>query len=962
MKKYSLHVLSLLAGIFLLSACVDEQAIKSSTDVEEGRAVNLSLSFATGDPEIIQTKSALTEGRVSDLYVLLFDENGTRVPVTSENKGYFEHLSGLSGSISFQTTTGKRRIYGIANLKSDATQSLKSSLDNIAEESDLATIPVSLKDNIVSFTGNSFLASGYYTSGKEATNEPEEAELVSIDLNDGGQTVIKDDNGKTIDGSIKLIRLFSNITFSISKIGDKVDSFEPISWKIVNVPVTSSLYKGGSSSSESSDYFPTSVSQRFVNNTFEFAMLENLQSSTDISDKNIREAADKRPSNATYVELKGHFVGTGKREGYQNPAKVDANVTYFISLGMGSDKNSTDLGDYKSKRNKIYVYNIQVAGVDEIITEVKEKSPYHRADSDVTYVEGEVDNYDAHYESSVYTFNIKDIDAYGTDFLVKTPFTTGYIKLSDAKEENDDYAENWQWIHFMVNEKFSGQYSDNKQRYPNESNKFKLMDVKKFSEYLKEKKNYLNNELKVTCFIDEFYYKSKNWTEFVNTEPRVMQIMCNIDSYTHNTNHSSSLREARYTISQKSIQTIYALDSKKTAWGIEWINETDPISADNYGNNTKGDNMNNGYANLLAETQLIGKDWYANGADFSSELKKAYAACMSRNRDENGDTKISKDEMKWYLPAIYQYMDIWMGTFGLPNGFALYQKNGDYDHFYASNKKRILWAEEGSSFGNDNDGSDTGRDYGRSIRCIRNLGMSSEQEAAGTYPDQYYSENNLVFDMSNMNSQSIREQYLEGELDEHVHTDFNGANAPYKKFKFAKDVVPNFTVKVLSSENKRVYATGGETHENKSGYFEQGEGPTGYSPDYTQKFTTGYGWRKKTYYRFYKDEEQEVWKDKTQSQITRTDLTTNMRLGNSPCKYYSEDGDSEGWRVPNQRELQMLIRAEKTGNKTVYSWTSYAFTENRVYMFYENILQLTSPGNPKYANPLLYIRCVKDVK
>ena len=245
MKKYSLHVLSLLAGIFLLSACVDEQAIKSSTDVEEGRAVNLSLSFATGDPEIIQTKSALTEGRVSDLYVLLFDENGTRVPVTSENKGYFEHLSGLSGSISFQTTTGKRRIYGIANLKSDATQSLKSSLDNIAEESDLATIPVSLKDNIVSFTGNSFLASGYYTSGKEATNEPEEAELVSIDLNDGGQTVIKDDNGKTIDGSIKLIRLFSNITFSISKIGDKVDSFEPISWKIVNVPVTSSLYKGG---------------------------------------------------------------------------------------------------------------------------------------------------------------------------------------------------------------------------------------------------------------------------------------------------------------------------------------------------------------------------------------------------------------------------------------------------------------------------------------------------------------------------------------------------------------------------------------------------------------------------------------------------------------------------------------------------------------------------------------------
>lgn len=958
MKRYGLYVLSLFASIFLLSACVDEQAVNSSTDVEEGRQVNLSLSFITGDPEVIQTKSALIEGSVSDLYVLLFDESGTRVPITSSEGGYFENLNGLSGSVSFQTTTGKRRLYAVANLKSDATKNVKKSLDNIEQESDLATIPVFLKDNIVSFTGNSFLASGYYTSGKDATNEPEEAELVSIDLNNSGQAVIKNDKGNTIDGSIKLIRLFSNITFSISK-ASNVDSFEPISWKIVNVPVKSSLYKEGSLSSESSDYFPTSVSQRFVNNTFEFAMLENLQSSTDISDKNIREAADKRPLNATYVELKGHFVGTGKREGYGKPAKVDANVTYFISLGMGSDKNTIDFGDYKSKRNKIYVYNIQVAGVDEIITEVQENDPYHRADGDVTYVEGEVDNYDAHYESSVYTFNIKDIEAYGTDFLVKTPFTTGYIKLSEATENDENYAENWQWIHFMVNEKSGKSYSDNKQRYPNEINKSKLMDVKRFSEYLKERDNYLNNELKVTCFIDEFYYKNKNWTEFVNTEPRVMQIMCNIDSYTHNSNHTSSLREARYTISQKSIQTIYALDPTKTAWGIEWVNETEPISASNYGDYTKGENMNNGYANLLAETQLIGKSWYANGADFSSELKKAYAACMSRNRDENGDTQISKDEMKWYLPAIYQYMDIWMGTFGLPNGFALYQGNGDMHHFYASNKKYILWAEEGSSYGNNND-----NDFGypaRSIRCIRNLGMSSEQEAAGTYPDQYYSEDNLVFDMSNMNSQSIREQFLEGELDEHVHTDFNGANAPYKKFKFAKNVVENFTVRYLETESQRVYATGGKNHDNESGYFRSGKGPNGYTMDRGKKF---YDWSDKCYYyRYYKTTEQEVWKEKIQSQIKRTELATNMRLGNSPCKYYSEGGDNQGWRVPNQRELQMLIRAGKASGANLYSWTSFAFTSGRVYAYDQKNLFLTSTNKTSdYYDPSFSIRCVKDVR
>ena len=956
MKRYSLYVLSLFASIFLLSACVDEQAIKSSTDVEEGREANLSLSFATGDPEVIQTKSALTEGNVSDLYVLLFDESGSRVQITSNEGGYFENLSGLSGSISFQTTTGKRRIYAVANIKSDATGSIKTALDGIDSESGLKQIPVSLNENIVSFSGSSFLASGYYTAGENATTEPTEAETVVIDLVEGN-AVIKNTGGVITKGSIKLVRLFSNIAFSISK-ADGVDAFEPISWKIVNVPVASPLYKGETSSSS---YFSTSESQRFEKNSFEFAMLENLQSAASgITDKNDREAADKRPEHATYVELKGHFVGTGKREGYDQPVKVDANVTYFISLGMGSDKNTIDFGDYKSKRNKIYVYNIQVAGVDEIITEVQEDNPYHRADGDVTYVEGEVDNIDAHYESKVYTFNIKDIEAYGTDFLVKTPFTTGYIKFSDAKTTDQNYAENWQWVHFMVNEK-SGkqQYSDNKQRYP-KSNKSKLMDVKGFSEYLKNTDNYLNGELKVTCFIDEFYYKNKNWTEFVNTDPRVLQIMCNIDSYTHNTNHTSSLRAARYTISQKSIQTIYALNRNITAWGIEWVNETAPISKSNYGDNTNGVDTNNGYANLLSETQLIGKNWYNknSGTAFNSELGKAYAACMSRNRDEDGDGKIDKNEMKWYLPAIYQYMDIWMGTFGLPNGFPLYQGNGTMEHFYASNKKYILWAEEGSSFGNDNDNGSP-----RSIRCIRNLGMTEKQMENGTYPDQYYSENNLVFDMSNMNSQSIRGQYLEGELDAHVHTDFNGANAPYKKFKFAKDVVSNFTVKVLSSENKRVYATGGQKYNGESGYFEIGKGPDGYSPDHTQRFTTGWNWNKTTYYRFYKDEEKEVWIDQTrQSRITRTDLTTNMRLGNSPCKYYSEDGDSKGWRVPNQRELQMLIRAGKTGGQAVYSWTSYAFTENRVYMFYEDILQLTNPGNPNYINPSLYIRCVKDIK
>lgn len=973
MKRYSLYVLSLFASIFLLSACVDEQAVNSSVDVVEGREVNLSLSFASGDPEVIQTKSALTEGRVSDLYVLLFDERGNRVPITSKDQGYFENLSGLSGSISFETTTGKRRIYGIANLNSDATKSIKNQLDAITNESGLKEIQVSLKDNIVSFSGSSFLASGYYTAGKDATTEPDAANLVAIDLV-GDNAVVKDaTTNKPIDGSIKLVRLFSNITFNISKTVD-VETFEPVSWRIVNVPTASPLYKGvGESSNESKNYFSTSISQRFEKNSFEFAMLENLQSASNINDKNDRESDKLRPECATYVEIKGHFVGKGNKKDkdgnvIEDNAKVDANVTYFISLGLGSDRYSENKGDYNSKRNKIYKYNVTVAGVDEIITEVIKKDPYHRADGDITYVEGVVDNIDAHYESKVYTFNIKDIEAYGTDFLVKTPFTTGYISLAEANPGDQNYAENWQWVHFMVNATNRGNnaYLDAKQRYPED--KTKLMDVKEFSSYINKKENFLNGELKVTCFIDEYYYKNKNWTEFVNTEPRVLQIMCNIDSYTHNGNHTSSLRSARYTISQKSIQTIYALNPDITAWGIEWVNETAPISNETGSVDTdgmKGEDKNNGYANLLREG-LDGNDWYnGNGADFNKKFNKAYAACMSRNRDENGNGRIDKDEMKWYLPAIYQYMDIWMGTFGLPNGFALYQGDGDMHHFYASNcmtdnkgakLRYILWAEEGSSYGANNDKGSVDR----SIRCIRNLGMTDDQMKAGKYPDQYYTENNLVFDLSNMNSQSIRNQFLEEELDKHTHTDFNGANAPYRKFKLAKNKATDFTVKYLGKVEYKVYAEEGEMHNGKSGYFRKGNGPDGYIRDDNDYFSVGNGLKRKKYYRYYKIEEKDEWLDRKQNEISRSELMTNMSLGNSPCKDYSEDGDSDGWRLPNQRELQMIIRAGKVSGQNLYSWTKYAYNETRVYAYNQNLYLTDGDDNTK--DPKHQIRCVKDMK
>lgn len=42
-------------------------------------------------------------------------------------------------------------------------------------------------------------------------------------------------------------------------------------------------------------------------------------------------------------------------------------------------------------------------------------------------------------------------------------------------------------------------------------------------------------------------------------------------------------------------------------------------------------------------------------------------ACLTRNRDFNGDGEISGDELRWYTPSLDQVLGIWVGEPGLPS-------------------------------------------------------------------------------------------------------------------------------------------------------------------------------------------------------------------------------------------------------------------------------------------------------
>ena len=109
-------------------------------------------------------------------------------------------------------------------------------------------------------------------------------------------------------------------------------------------------------------------------------------------------------------------------------------------------------------------------------------------------------------------------------------------------------------------------------------------------------------------------------------------------------------------------------------------------------------------------------------------------ACLTRNRDFNGDGEISGDELRWYTPSLDQVLGIWVGEPGLPSAeSALYtndtqnlstdkkfDSNSQYPIFTSSEQKgRVVWGEEGCSFGANSNASEIGGGYVPCVHCLQ---------------------------------------------------------------------------------------------------------------------------------------------------------------------------------------------------------------------------------------------------
>lgn len=345
-------------------------------------------------------------------------------------------------------------------------------------------------------------------------------------------------------------------------------------------------------------------------------------------------------------------------------------------------------------------------------------------------------------------------------------------------------------------------------------------------------------KISMTVFVDEFYYdedpishaKSRTlWKRFVNQPDRTMHILCDSQS---STDQESTATGSVITIQQKSIKTIYNVDqdytSLETAWGIESDDESSGVvsyynvNKDNWKDSGSNTDRFNGRANSAFEwgvapsgvtvstiDDVMPNVRWRTYMDFEVENDTPQMAsdhsslryyCMARNRDNNGDGVISKDELRWYTASSMQLVGMVVGHNLLEQSAKLYNRSaedkvvgGEYRQMVASSTDHasndgpiVIWAQEGLSTSSYGQARQWERDVTYTVRCVRNLGIDEdaplselpqnyvEIQTLTTGGQEYYS-----FECTNLDKAALRD-YTSRELS--YLSEDSPANLLYKKF------------------------------------------------------------------------------------------------------------------------------------------------------------------------------------
>lgn len=793
MKQYIMFLL----GLLILSACTNDEYLAQRTEVEEGIPTVVKLSVTIPMSGKIETK-AFSDSGVADLYVFSFKKDNDEF-ITAQK---YTELSG--STISFSTLSGEQRIFAIGNVDYDMFPGLSERLEswlgnNHPSKSDLTSLLAEVGgDKAVQFANTTSLVSGLWN------NEDDTKDYCTVKVD--GTLVEK--------GKIHLKRVAAKVTFKIEVADGR--EFKLKSYQVCEVPKKVNVWEG-STSEEIVSYSTQELTISRDEGFFTFYMPENIANgkegcnSADDREKLSKGSLRNSPPEgrvftyvdkpATYVLLKGSYYAKDT-----DGKETSAEVVYCIHLGLGAgSSDKVDHKDFSTKRNMNYTYNIQIEGVESIKTEVTATdNNVWRQEGDVTVSgEGKSIQLDAHFEARKITFHKSDFKTTDLRVYVKDPLTNFQLtEFSELKEE----SKNWVSFKSLKDVPVEETY-----KYPDEKHVSELLSVEELltelNKWAKGENSLLapTNEgaIEFVCFVNEYYYQSIMWPEFVNTLDREFFIMDKTQKQTSGGN-STLTSDASFVIKQHSIQTIYDLNKGEdyNAWGIETINETGLLNTTT--NPSKIKDIAYGRLNL---PDFSGKGWStfldyskeSNSNQMKDDYKNAYYACLQRNRDENGDGVIDSKEKKWYLASSGQYISLWLGRSSLSAESSLFNiddwvKEGFAKnipakyHYIPSNNdgKVVFWAEEGITIGND-DSHTTGKI--RNYRCIRDLNMKGMDENnldRKKAPETLFKISSvdpkaLTVTFDYLNANSLKPAPSMNELDPHNERD-NDINRVYKSF------------------------------------------------------------------------------------------------------------------------------------------------------------------------------------
>ena len=451
---------------------------------------------------------------------------------------------------------------------------------------------------------------------------------------------------------------------------------------------------------------------------------------------------------------------------------------------------------------------------------------------------------------------------------VQTPFTQGIYNITNyenlSNTPNPGTVANlydYKWVKFAINSDYgeadnvyvkypgdknynggtegggeaSPYYSPNSQYHSNHASDqtaaARMYDIHGLLKRLKQEYNdgQKSGTVAITAFVDEYVYAThpqtgydilSQWNLYVDAEDRLMYFV-NSENSQYSPDGNSSIVEAVKSFRQNPIRTVYDTGKGlKSAWGTESILNGDLLAPGDVNNGTS---TSNGRLNTIQ--CLLGTNYKThpqtlrwsdvlhvsfNDPDEHYMLKEGYQdalhATLLRNRDLNGDDIVDYKEIRWYLAAKDQLVDLYIGEPALDSDAHLYPddptklKNEHYIYTSSSHETKghpwVYWSEECAALGS----FDTASGHMNNkfpYRCLRNVGLEitdpdeepeplipmAQEEADGTY----------LIDCSNLNEKARRTSFEAGSS-LGAHDDESPQNRPYAKFRVSaggeEDIFP----------------------------------------------------------------------------------------------------------------------------------------------------------------------------